>query len=186
MYKDIDEQTLARYCSQRDRMAEEELYKRYAARVNTLCRRYVKDTDEADDLMIETLVQAIDKIGTYKYLGEGSLYKWISRIAINKAINRIKRQYWRVIPLNEKVHDNIPDPTEDEMVVIPREKLSGWIADLPDLKRTVFNLYCIEGYPHKEIGRMLGISERGSTSMLAKARKELKDKIREYLKEQDR
>lgn len=186
MYKDLDEQTLARYCSQKDRLAVAELYRRYAARVNILCRRYLKDKDEADDLMIETLVQAIDRIGNYKYFGEGSLYKWISRIAINKAINRIKRQRWKVIPLDEKVHDNIPEPTGDEIVSIPREKLSEWIAGLPDLKRTVFNLYCIEGYQHKEIGRMLGISERGSTSVLAKARKELKEKIQEYLKEQDR
>ena len=54
------------------------------------------------------------------------------------------------------------------------------------MRRAVFNLYCIDGYSHQEIGKMLGISERGSTSTLAKARKELKEKINQYLKEQDR
>ena len=81
--------------------------------------------------------------------------------------------------------DNIPEPTEDEMVAIPKEKLREWIAGLPDLRRTVFNLYCIDGYSHKDISKMLGISETGSTSLLAKARKQLKEKIKQYLKEQD-
>jgi len=66
------------------------------------------------------------------------------------------------------------------------EKLRDWIAELPDLRRTVFNLYCIDGYSHKEIGEMLGISETGSSSILAKARKQLKGMINEYLKGQER
>lgn len=185
MYKELDEQALARCCSQRDRMAEDELYRRYAVRVNTLCRRYVGDEEEAKDLMLETLIQALGKIDTYKYTGEGSLYAWIRRIAINKAINRIKRQRWRMVPLDFRTQDNIPEPTESEMEEIPSEKLREWIAGLADLRRTVFNLYCIDGYSHKDISKMLGISETGSTSLLAKARKQLKEKIKQYLKEQD-
>ena len=82
-------------------------------------------------------------------------------------------------------HDNIPEPTEEEMVTIPSEIIRDWIAGLPDLRRAVFNLYCIDGYSHREIGEMLGISENGSTSILAKARKQLKGMIKEYLKEQE-
>ena len=185
MYKDLDEQALARYCSQRDRLAVDELYRRYAARVHSLCRRYLGDDDDAKDLMLETLLQAIDKMGSFQYTGKGSLYGWISRIAINKALNQLKRHRWRMVPMDLSVHDNIPEPTEEEMVTIPREKLQAWIAELPDLRRTVFNLYCLDGYTHQEIARMLGISETGSTSVLAKARKQLKEKIRQYLKEQD-
>ena len=186
MYKEMDEQSLARFCSHRDRMAEDELYKRYAVRVNLLCRRYVKDEEEAKDLMLETLIQALDKIETYNYSGKGSLYGWIRRIAINKAINQIKRQRWKMVLMDFREHDNIPEPTEEEMITIPKEKLRDWIAELPDLRRTVFNLYCIDGYSHKEIGEMLGISETGSSSILAKARKQLKGMINEYLKGQER
>ena len=185
MYKDLDEQALARLCSQRDRLAADELYRRYAARVYVLCKRYLGDEDDAKDLMLETLLQAIDKMGSFQYTGKGSLYGWISRIAINKALNQLKRHRWRMVPMDLSVHDNIPEPTEEEMVTIPREKLQTWIAELPDLRRTVFNLYCLDGYSHQEIARMLGISETGSTSVLAKARKQLKEKIRQYLKEQD-
>jgi RNA polymerase sigma-70 factor (ECF subfamily) len=182
----LDEQTLARYCSQRDRMAEEELYRRYAARVNMLCRRYLGDADEANDLMLETLVQALKKIDTYKFTGKGSLYGWISRIAVNKAVNHIKRRRLHVVPLDFLAKDNIPGPDDDAMEAIPEEKLTVWIAELSDLRRTVFNLHSLDGYSHQEIGRMLGISERASISALAKARKQLKEKIRQYLKEKNK
>ena len=182
----MDEQALARCCSQRDRMAEDELYRRYAVRLNTLCKRYLGDEDDAKDLMLETLIQALNKIDSFKYNGEGSMYAWISRIAINKALNQIKRHRWRTVSIDFRTHDNIPEPTEEETLLIPKEKLQEWISELPDMRRAVFNLYCIDGYSHQEIGRMLGISERGSTSTLAKARKELKEKIQQYIKEQDR
>ena len=166
MYKELDEQSLARYCSQRDRKAEDE--------------------EDAKDLMLETLNQALDRIDNYKFTGNGSLYGWISRIAINKAIDQIRKQRWRTVPLEIWVRDNIPEPTEDEMEAIPKEKLREWIAELTDMRRAVFNMYCIDGYSHQEIAKMLGITETGSTSILAKARKQLKDKIKRYLKEQDR
>ncbi len=181
----MDEQALARTCSQRDRKAEDELYRRYAVRVYALCRRYLGD-EEAKDIMLETLNQALDKIDTYIYTGKGSLYGWISRIAINKAIDQIRRRRWRTVPLDLWVWDNIPEPTEDEMEQIPKEKLREWIAGLTEMRRAVFNMYCIDGYSHQEIAKMLGITETGSTSILAKARKQLKDKIKRYLKEQDR
>ena len=186
MYQEWDEQVLAKRCSEGNRLAEEELYKRYAAKVNTLCRRYLGDEEDAKDLMLETLIQAIDKIESYYYTGEGSLYRWISRIAINKATNLIKRHRWRMVPLELWVKDDIEEPTEEEVEMIPTEKIQEWIAELSEMRRTVFNLNCIDGYSHKEIAEMLGISETGSTSILAKARKQLKEKFKQYLKEKDR
>ncbi len=166
-------------------MAEDELYRRYAAKVYTLCRRYTGDSDEAEDLMQDALIKALDKIQTFQYRGKGSLYGWIGRITINKAVNHIKRQRWRMVSLDFRVNDNIPEPTEENITAIPQEKLLEWIAVLPDLRRTVFNLYCIDGYSHKEIAEMLGITEKGSAGVLAKARKQLKEAIQEYLKESE-
>ena len=186
MYNELDEQALARYCSQRDRMAEEELYRRYAVRVSALCRRYLGDEDDAKDLMLDTLIKALEKIDSFKYTGEGSLYAWIRKIAINKALNQIKRHRWRMVPMDFDARDVIPEPAGEEVETIPREKLMEWISELPGLRRAVLNLYCIDGYSHKDIGKMLGISERGSTSTLVKARRQLKEKIKQYLKEQDR
>lgn len=67
------------------------------------------------------------------------------------------------------------------MEAIPEEKLLEWIAKLPDMRRAVFNLYCMDGYSHQEIGKMLGISEKGSASTLAKARRQLKEEIKRYI-----
>ena len=183
MYKELSEQELARHCCNGDRLAEDELYRRYAARVYTLCRRYLGDADDAKDLMQDSLIQALDKIRTFKYSGKGSLYGWISRIAINKAINQIKRHRWRTVSLDLWSQDTLPEPTEEQIQAIPEEKLLEWISALPDMRRTVFNLYCLDGYPHKEIAGMMGISEKGSAGMLAIARTELKEKIKQYLKE---
>ena len=182
MYRELDEQELTRYCIKGDRLAEDELYTRYAAKILTLCRRYTDNPDDAKDLMQESLIQALDKIQTFKYVGKGSLYAWFSRIAINKALNQIKRQKWKTVSLDSRAQDSIPEPTEDEMEAIPQEKLLGWISKLPDVRKAVFNLYCIDGYSHKQIGEMLGISEKGSAGILAKARKQLKEDIRNYLK----
>ena len=186
MYNGLDEQELARYCCQRDRLAENELYIRYAAKIFTLCRRYLGDDEKAKDLMQESFIQALDKIHTFKYGGKGSLYGWIRRIAINKALNQIKRQRWRTVPLDVWVKDSGWEPSEEDIEVVPEEKLLEWIAELPDMRRTVFNMYCIDGYSHKEIGKLLGISEKGSAGVLAKARRQLKERINGYLKEQDR
>lgn len=166
-------------------MAEDELYRRYAARIYTLCRRYAGD-DEAEDLMQESLIQALDKIQSFQCKGNGSLYAWICRIAINKALNQIKRRRWTMVSLDFWAYDNIPEPTGEEIDAIPQEKLLEWIAGLSDLRRSVFNLYCIDGYSHKEIGEMLGISEKGSAGVLAKARKQLKQTIHKHLKESER
>lgn len=186
MYKELNEQELAILCGKRDRMAENELYRRYATRVCALCRRYINDDEEAKDLMQDALVQALGKIQTYKYTGKGSLYSWLSRIAINKTLDQIRKKRWQAVSLDFRSHDDMPEPTADDMEAIPEEKLLEWMDGLSDLKRSVFNLYCIDGYSHKDIGGMLGITERGSTSILAKARKQLKEEIQKYLKEQDR
>lgn len=186
MYKDIDEQELARLCAEGNRMAEDELYTRYAARVFTLCRRYTDNADDAKDLMQEALIKALDTIGSFKYIGKGSLYAWMRRLAINMALNKLQRQRWRTVPLDGWQQDNLPDPTEAEIEAIPQEKLLEWISRLPDMRRTVFNMYCIDGYSHKQIAEMLGISEKGSAGVLAKARKQLKEDINNYLKETER
>ena len=186
MYKELDEQALAGYCCKGDTKAEDELYRRYAARVYTLCRRYCSDAAEAEDLMHDALIQALDKIGTFHYTGSGSLYSWIRRIAVNKAVNHLTRHRWRMVPLERLGRDTAEELTESDMEAVPQEKLLELISRLQEARRTVLNLYCIDGYSHREIGEMLGISEKGSAGILAKARKQLKEAIRTYLKDSER
>jgi len=186
VYSGLDEEELARLCSERDRRAESELYVRYAARLFSLCRRYCNNPDEASDLMQETFIKALEKISTYKYRGKGSLYSWISRIAVNMALNGIRRSKLVFVSLDSFRSDNEPDPSGEEVSRISEEKLTEMISGLPETQRIIFNMYCIEEYSHKEIAGMLGISERGSTSLLVKARSSLKKRIGEYLKQSER
>lgn len=179
----MDEQSLARLCSRRDRLAEDELYTRYAARVMTLCRRYTGCEADAQDLLQETFVKVLGRIETFQYTGNGSLYRWIRRIVINKALNDLRGIRKKGVLQDFPLKNDIAEPTEEEILAIPQEKMLEWISHLPELRRAVFNLYCIDGYSHKEIAKLLGISEKGSAGVLAKARKQLKQKIFQYIKE---
>ena len=125
MYKNLDNQELARRCSQGDRLAEDELYIRYAAKVYTLCRRYLGDDEEAKDLMQESLIQVLDKIHTFDG-SKGSLYGWISRIAINKALNQIKRKRWRTVSLDAWSRLSIPTASPPESFPSPLPSAPVW------------------------------------------------------------
>ena len=80
--------------------------------------------------------------------------------------------------------DTLPEPTEQEMKAVPQEKLLEWISALPDTRRAVFNLYCLDGYSHQEIAKQLGISVNTSTSQLTRAKAILAQKIKAFANKQ--
>ena len=181
----LTEQELALGCARSDRDAQAELYTRYAAGIYALCLRYIEDREEARDLMHDAMIKAMDNFKSFKYAGEGSINAWISRIAVNMAIDRLKENSkFRQIPLelvSEGEIENALEPDAESVREIPGGVLDEIIAELPPVKRTVFNMYCIDGFSHKEIAGKLGITERGSTSIMAKARASVKKAILSYL-----
>ena len=181
MFKELDEAQLADRCRRGDRGAADELYKRYAARLFALCKRYTSSLEDAEDLMQESMIKALDKINSFEFKGNGSLYAWICRIAINMALNNIRKKKSQPIAGEQDNSNDVPDPSESEIMSVPQEKLLEMISRLPETRRAVFNLYCIDGYSHREIARTLGISEKGSASILAKARAQLKKEIYRFL-----
>lgn len=96
---------------------------------------------------------------------------------MNAAIDNIRKHRLKFVSLDLFNSDTIPEPQESDVAEITQEQLMDIISDLPEAQRAVFNMFCIDGYSHKEIAEMLGISEKGSASMLAKARKQLKIRI---------
>lgn len=177
----MEEEDLVKQCSAKDRAAQQELYTRYAARLLTLCRRYSDSKQEAEDILHDTFLIAFDRLASFKYKGEGSLYAWLRRIAVNQAIDRIRKYRWKLLPIRAQLQEESVALEEDDLMKITQEELLGMISGLPRVRRTVFNLYCLDGYSHKEIAKMLGISEKGSASILSKAKNQLKREVGKYL-----
>lgn len=177
-----DEQNLASLCTQHDRKAEDELYTRYAGRIYALCLRYCDDRDDARDLLQETFIKALGNIATFRYRGEGSLYAWIRRIAVNMALNKIRARRFRFIPLDLSGADAAEDPPDESVSMVPERELLRMISELPEMKRAVFNMYCIDDYSHSEIAEALGITEKGSASILSKAKAQIRERVRDYIR----
>ena len=181
----LTEQELALGCVRNDRDAQGELYARYSSRLYAICLRYIEDREEARDLMHDCMIKAMDNFKSFRYVSEGSLYAWLSRITVNMAINRLKESSrFRQISFEQVSGDeleNALEPDAESVRKIPDGVLDKLIAELPPVRRTVFNMYCIDGYSHRDIALALGITERTSTSVLAKARASLKKALMNYI-----
>lgn len=182
---DIGEKDLALQCAKGDRTAMRELYNRYAARLSALCSRYATGTAEGVDLMHDTIGKAFRNMGRFQYRGEGSLYSWLSRMAVNLCIDQLRKEGRLGIPVSEELLPEIEDPPAEEVKSIPLQDLQAMIASLPDTKRVIFNMFCVDGFSHREIAEKLGIAERTSSSLLARARKSLAQMIHEFMEKQD-
>jgi len=181
-----DERTLAERCRCGDDAARKELYDLYAGRLLAVCLRYAGDRAAAEDLLHDAYLKIFGAVGRFEWRGPGSLRAWMERIAVNVALEWLRsRKRLGTMPLDEtRLHD-VAEPSAEEAAAVPRETLLRMVAELPDGYRTVFNLYCIEGYGHREIARMLGINEKSSSSQLFRARAMLARRIGAYLKSQE-
>jgi len=176
----IEDIGLAKLCARGDETARKELYTKYAAYLYALCIRYVGDRDEARDLMHDSIIKIFDTIG--KYRPTGSLKSWCSRITVNLVIDSMRKKKRFETVCLDHTKENIPEPQKDEILKIPKTELMRMVGELPQTKRVVFNLYCVEGYSHKDIAQMLDIKEKTSSSLLFKARAQLAEDVRDYIR----
>ena len=184
----MEEQELAILCARGDNAARRELYIRYGSRILALCRRYVSDPADAEDLKQDAFVKIFRVIGRFRWTRPGSLYAWMSRVTINMAFDSYgkRRRLARQLVDVEEMENAIPDEsTYEETASVPPEVLSAMIEALPEGYRTVFKLYCIDGLSHKDIAALLGIKEKSSSASLSRARALLADAIREYWRSQE-
>lgn len=169
------EKELVALCLKGDRISCKELFDLYSKKMMSLCYRFARDKNEAEDMLQEGFIRIFNKLDLYS--GEGSLEAWMRRVMINTALKyrqkNIGRHNYNELDTNSHLFD--PSPTIiDEL---SREEITKLIHELPSGYKTVFNLYVIEGYSHKEIAEMLGIGESTSRSQLVKARALLKDQL---------
>lgn len=163
---------LIKNCKRKDAKAQEELYKRYASALFSICLKYSPNYADAEDTLQDSFIVIFDKVGQYS--GKGSFEGWLKRVTINTALQRYRKQSVLDI-INEENIREVDIEVDEES--IPLDFLLRIIQELPDRYRLVFNLYVLDGYSHKEIANMLEISEGTSKSNLARARNILKDKI---------
>ena len=168
-------QELIEKCKQQDAKAQETLYKKYSGVLFGICLKYSPNRAEAEDNLQDAFITIFGRIEQFQ--GKGSFEGWIKRITVNTALQKYRKK--KVFDISNE--QQIEDPEVEETGnVVPLDFLLKIIQELPDRYRLVFNLYVLDGYSHKEIANMLGISDGTSKSNLARARMILKTKVTAY------
>lgn len=169
---------LIKNCLQNDRKAQFALYDQFVGRVSNVCERYSRDIPTAKDNVQSTFIKIFQKLNTYDS-SIGAFEAWIKRIAINECLSTYRKNHRvMLIPEMSTVYEPIELP--DYGASIDNEKLIKIVQELPLGYQTIFLLYAVDGYRHKEIAEQLGISENTSRTQLFKARQVLKKKLEHW------
>lgn len=171
----VKEQTLIQRLKERDPAAQKWLYDRYSPLLFSVCRRYLRSREDAEEALVSGLFKVFSQIESYS--GAGSFEGWMRRIVVNEALMMLRKAQNLVFPGDEMQIPDQADRFSVEADMSAREILE-LLDQLPNGYRTVFNLYVIEGFKHHEIADMLGISINTSKSQLILA----KEKLRNLLK----
>ena len=166
-------------CLAGDRRDQELLYRRHAAKLYAVCLQYSGNDEEARDILQEGFIKIFENLQYYKY--EGSFEGWIRRITVNTALERFRNRHnlYRVDNI-DLITEPDAEPNNDDYSGLDAKDLLSIIRELPPKYRMVFNLYAIEGYSHKEISKMINISEGTSKSNLSRARLILQRRVGSY------
>lgn len=173
-----NEDKLVRDCLNGSRKAHSRLYRLYKDRMFGVCLRYASCESEANDMLQEGFIRVYQ--GLHQFRNDSPLYYWVKRVVINAALGYLRKQKARTAheePLTELTTEIKMEPAENENV----DELLWVIQKLPVELRSVFNLYTIEGYAHKEIAEMLGITEANSKVRLMRARQALQQKLKKSM-----
>lgn len=172
----MTEKQLITNCQNGVKSSQYLLVKRYSGMLLAVCRRYTRDEAMAKDVLQETLIRIFKHIGGFE--ARGSFEGWMRRIAVRRSLQWIEKSCF-----NREVQ---PDAMPHLEMKVPEvyakmgvDDIMELVNELPIGFRTVFNLNIIEGYNHREIGEILGVSENTSRSQLARARKILQEKIKD-------
>ena len=163
-------------CVKNDRTSQKKLFDTYAGRFMAIAKRYMKEDMSAEDVLMEGFCKIYKNIKSFK--GEGSFEGWMRRIIVNTALNKIRKDNRDLLVYQEELID------KGSVEMMYFENMSAndmmkMIEKMPLGYRTVFNMYAIDGFSHKEIANELKIDEGTSRSQLLKARKFLQIRIKE-------
>jgi len=160
---------------QNSRAAQKCLYDAFSGSMLLVCRRYVKDEHDAEELMLNGFYKFFSSLPAFQYQGDAALFGWVKKIMINECLMFLrKKREFTLVSDSLAEEFALPDTALDRLAAADIFEL---ILELPAGYRTVFNLHAIEGWEHKEIAAALGISDGTSKSQLNKARKLLQKNL---------
>ena len=161
-------------CKTGDPSAQKKLYDMYSGLFFSIAIRYMKNKEEAEDILVMGFFKIFDNINKYK--GTGSFEGWMKRILVNEALMRIRKH--NNLHLTLELTDIDTPTTENVVDDLAYEELLELLRMLPQGYKTIFNMFVIEGYKHREIAEILGISINTSKSQLILAKKKMRELIK--------
>jgi RNA polymerase sigma-70 factor (ECF subfamily) len=173
------ENDLIQGCIDGDRQMQEHLYKRFASKMYGVCLRYVANTDDANDILQEGFIKVYKNLD--KFRREGSFEGWVRRIFVNTAIEQFRKKV-KLYNVDEVQENTLEDKELTALDLLATKDIINIVNELSPGYKAVFNLHVIEGFSHKEIAEVLGITEGTSKSQLARAKGVLKKIIETKLK----
>lgn len=165
---------------QKDQRAMSQLYQMYIRELSSVCYRYVPSEDDAKDVLQNSFVKIFTSLPTIEYRSDEALRGWMKRVVASEALLFLRRQK-KLHFESVMAHMTLLDDDEPQSEQISPDMLHQLISELPDGYRTVLNLYVFEGYSHKQIAELLGITESTSASQLYYAKQVLARRIREII-----
>lgn len=160
---------------------QEELYRRFSPRMYAVCLRYAGNAEEAEDILQEGFIKVFKKLDSFR--SEGSFEGWMRRIFVNTAIEHFRRKRY-MMPVTEREENTFEGKYLSVLDDLAAMDIMALVQELSPGYRTVFNMYVVEGYTHKEIADMLGISEGTSKSQLSRAKVILQDMVKQFIEQQ--
>lgn len=173
----LTEVEMIKGCIDGNRICQRELYDRFASKMLGVCMRYAKDRAEAEDMLQEGFIKVFKNIANFR--DEGSFEGWIRKIMIFTAINLFNQ---RKRKFKESLDNELYDIAIDDQVIekIAAKEIVALVQQMPEGYRTIFNLYAVEGYTHREIGEMMNIAEGTSKSQYSRAKQYMQQALTKH------
>ena len=176
---ELSEHELIQGCLKEDSYCQERLYKQYYNTLLKICARYVTNMMDAETLMNDSFLKIFTNLKSYQF--KGSFEGWMKRITVNTCLDYLRTKEFnhsrKLVEIKDSNSGSVVHLEDDLIQQMEFNSLVNMIQDLPGTMKLVFNLYIFEDYTHKEIGKLLGITENTSQWYLHQARKTLKEKI---------
>ncbi len=167
-------ESLIEQCRSQNGKAQRLLYDRLSSKMMGVCRRYIGDISEAEAVLVTGFLKVFNKINQFS--GLGNFEGWVRRIMVNESLLYLRKN--KSMFLEVDIEEALIEPNYGQAnYLFEEQELLEMINNLPVGYRTVFNLYAIEGYSHKEIAEQMGINENTSKSQLSRARSILKNEV---------